>query len=251
VSIRSLRVFCVTAIAVFAPLSNVALADTVTYLFTMNTSSENGTTGFIDMQFSELSFPPGPGVYNTNATATVSNFQTDGTLAVEDPYTTPAPAGGNLASGDVTGTLTNPVVFTVDGDGATNDYEQQITFGNQLSFDLTLEGQGVTTPICPGTAGSECSFPDFILDFLNSGETGFLFSNDPSGSTPSGWVIGGVNVNADTSTSPFTNPGPDNGSSFLTISAVSSVPEPSQFLVLTGAFIGIVAFACRRSRIAV
>jgi hypothetical protein len=233
-------------VAVLTLFANAALASTITYYFTMNTSSLSGTAGIIDMQFSEQEYGSGGGTtaYNTDATATVSDFQTDGTLVAEDPYTTPYPGSlGFLASGDVTGTLTGPVVFTADGDGAVNDYAQQLTFGNQLSFQLILSGQGVTTPICPNTGDVVCSSPAFVLDFLDSTGSSFLFSNDPSGSTPTGWIVGGVNVNLNTSTTPFTNLGPGNGPSDLT---VSSVPEPGTLPMLATGLAALFAFARRR-----
>ena len=238
--------FVAASFAVLALFSNAAHANSITYLFTMNTSSlmNNTDTDFIDMQFSEATFT-GPGAYNTNATATLSNFQTDGTLVNEDPYTTSSPFGGFLAFGDVTGTLTNPVVFTADGDGATNDYSQQITFGSVISFDLTLSGQGVTTPICPGTGGTECALPEFILDFIDATTSSFLFTNDPTGSTPTGWIIGGVNVNIDTTTTPFLNPGPSDSPSELTI---TMAPEPRETAIVAAAFIGMAALARRKLR---
>jgi len=225
--------------------SNSARADSITYMFTMNTSSQMNNTDvdFIDMQFSGGGLT-GPGAYNTTDVATVSNFQTDGTLGGEDPYTTPFPFGGFEASGEVTGTLTNPVVFSVTGDGATNDYSQQITFGDQLSFELTISGQGVTTPICPGTSGTQCSFPGFLLDFIDTTNGTFLFSNDPSGTSPdSEWIVGGVNVNMDTTTTSYVNPGPGNSTSDLTITAV---PEPRGTLVLVVAFIAMAGLMRRR-----
>jgi hypothetical protein len=218
------------------------LADSVTYQFTMDTSSLSGTGGFIDMQFSESGFT-GPGAYNTDATATVSNFQTDGSLVSEDPYTTTVPFGSPLAFGDLTGILPSSVVFTADGDGSTNDYTQGITFGSQLSFDLTLAGQGVTTPICPGTGGTSCSAPGFFIDFFDSTGSTFLFSNDPTG-TGTGWVIGGVDVNLDTTTTPFLNPGPNGGPSDLTI---TPVPEPSALLILASGLIVMLAVSRRRT----
>ena len=201
--------------------SHAAFADSATYVFTMNTNSLSGTYGYLDMQFSG-GVPNPPNVYAPTATATVSNFSTGGTLNLTDP--------NNQVLGDVTGLLPASIAFNVTGDGDLNDYFEGLTFGNQISFDLTLSGPGVTAPVCPGTGGTTCELPGpFIIDFLNSGQNGFLFTNDPTGSTPSGWVIGGVNVNVDASTTPFTNPGPGDGPSDL---AITPVPEPSAWLLL-------------------
>jgi hypothetical protein len=220
---------------------HTAFADSVTYYFIMNTSSLSGSSGYIDMQFSEALLGGGGGMtaYNTYATATVSNFQTDGSLD----------AASLLTMGDVTGALNQPVTFLANGDGAFNDYYQGITFGNQLSFALTLAGQGVTTPICPiNQSGAECNAPSFILDFLDSSQSTFLFTNDPSGLTYSGWIVGGVDVNLDATTTPYTNPGPGNAPSDLSINS-NSVPEPSAWLLLGSGFIGVFLIARRVRRL--
>ena len=219
---------------------HTAFADSVTYYFIMNTSSLSGSPGYIEMQFSEALLGSGGGMtaYNTYATATVSNFQTNGSLD----------AASLSTMGDVTGALNQPVTFLANGDGKFNDYYQGITFGSQLSFALTLAGQGVTTPICPiNQSGAECNAPEFILDFLDSSNT-FLFTNDPSGSTPNGWKVGGVAVNLDATTTPYTNPGPGNAPSDLSINS-NSVPEPSAWLLLGSGFIGVFLIARRARRL--
>jgi len=232
-----------------------ALSNSVTYAFTMDTSSALGTSAYIDMQFSEAAAASGGGVtaYNTTATATVSNFQmVGGTLGNEDPYTTPSPYGGYEAYGDTAGTLRNAVVFSVTGDGSTNEYSQGITFGAALSFDVTFSGQGVTTPICPvNQGGTDCSFPGFLLDFYDANGT-FYFTNDPTGSTASGWVVGGVSINPDTTTTPYTNPGPGGGPSDLIIAQVptmpnAAAPEPATGLLMSGG-LAVLAIVSRKRR---
>jgi len=223
-------------VAALALFSSTAFASTITYTFTMNTSSLSGTDGFIDMQFSEGSSASG------TTLAVVSDFQTDGTLVVEDPYTTLFPGGVSLlATGNVSGTLAQPVTFTADGSAPINEYTQELTFGNQLSFLVTLSGQGLTSPTC--LAGPPYCY-QFVLDFLNSTGTGFLFTNDPTGSTPTGWIAGGVNVNNNASTTLFINPGPSNGPSDLTIT--SSVPEPATWWMLAGGLLGMIGLRRRR-----
>ncbi len=227
-------------------------ASSITYQFTMNTSSLEGSTGYLDLQFSEQGVVAGAGqtAYNTTATATIQNFSTDGVLTAENPYSTPNPFGGVDAYGDVSGTLPGNVIFSAQGDGSTNEYSQPIVFGNTLSFDVLFAGQGVTTPICPtDEAGAVCSVPSFFLDFYDTNGN-FLFTGDPQGAGSS-WVIGGVNLNYDTTTTSFTNPGPNGGSSLLAItqSATPTVtPEPSSWL-LTGSgllFIAVSLWTARR-----
>lgn len=227
-------------------------ASPITYHFTMNTSSLNGSSGYLDLQFSEPAVVAGPGqtAYNTTATATVQNFSTDGTLVSEDPYSSSNPFGGYDAYGDVSGTLPNNVTFSVQGDGSTNEYSQPITFGNTLSFDALFAGQGVTTPICPvDTPGAVCSQPTFLLDFYDANGN-FLFTGDPQGSGTA-WVIGGVNLNSDTSTSSFTNPGPNGVAPLVTIaeSAPSAVtPEPAAWLLSASGLVAIGLLQYKRRR---
>jgi hypothetical protein len=208
-----------------------AFADT--YNVTVNSSSINGTSGWIDLQFSEPGVTPGPGIYSELADATVSNFSTDGTLLSSlDSMSSPQ------VFGDVTGALPGDVAFSALDDGATNEYTQAMTFGNTISFTLDITGQAISSPSCPGTSGTDCSLPGFVLDFLNSDQSGYLLTNDPTGSTPTGWVTGGVNVNEDGTTTSYVNPGPDGGAADVTFSAVAA-PEPSSLLMLSLGLLGL------------
>jgi len=223
-------------------------ADTELF-FTMNTSSVQGTDAFIDFQFSELVGTSGMGVtaYNSTGAATVNSFFVNGgSLVSEDPYTT-SNALGPLTSGDVTGTLPGDVTLSVLADGATNYYDQELILGSSITFTLILAGQDVTTPICPGTGGTTCSLPSFIVDLYTSPGGMFLLTNDPTGSTPYGWIAGGVNVNADTSLSTFTNPDPSGGPS---LTDITSTPEPQgAAMMLVGAFAMLVCFNRRIRRL--
>lgn len=230
----------VSLLVVLFALCNVAKADPVTYLFNMNTSTLKGSSGYLDMQFGAPGGISGGGsiAYNTTAEATVSGFTTDGTLVSENPYTTVNPLGGTDAYGHITGTLPGNVVFSDIGDGLTNEYSQPMVYGSELSFYLTLSGQGVTTQICPVTGGTSCSLPGFILDFFTaSGE--YQFTNDPYNLTGDQWVIGGVNLNQDTSTTPFLNPAAGGGPSDLTITQVAATPEPSGLVLVSTGLAGV------------
>ncbi len=121
----------VAALIVFAASSAFA---SLTYNETVNTSSISGDTGYLYFDFvNPYGGQPG--------TATVSNFVTDGTLGLVDTTDTLNPASGTLSPG--------PLVFvngpTVNGLAGT-DYEQAITFGNSLSFQLVFNGLAVTAP---------------------------------------------------------------------------------------------------------
>jgi hypothetical protein len=123
----------VMAAVIFAASS--AFAD-YSYLVTVNTSSlvSSNPTGYLYMDFMPGTIAP------SAATATVSNFTTDGTLGTQD-FT-------NLYNGSaVTGTLASSVVFA--NTNQNNDYNQAITFGNSLSFDVLVHG---TTSALPDAA---------------------------------------------------------------------------------------------------
>jgi len=113
----------------------------VNYFVTVNTSSVNGTAGFLDFQFN-------PGNATTQqATAVISNF-VGGTPGV--PTT----------SGNVTGSLPATVTLCSSGgagcttNSALNELFQGFTYGNSFSFLLTLSGPAISTPNGTATAGS-------------------------------------------------------------------------------------------------
>lgn len=233
----ALRVAALIGTALFPAC---ALADSVGYHFTLDTSSIQGTSGYLDMQFWAWAAVSGGGgtAYNTTASAVVSDFNTNGLLGSEDPYTATF-YGSPEAFGDISGTLPGGVTFSVLGDGATNDYSQQLTFGTNLSFDLTLSGQGVTTPLCPvNQGGAVCTFPDFELDLYDANGN-YLLTNSASG------VVGGIQLNADATTTPFLNPAADGGPSALDVTPLAATPEPSSLLLMGS---GIIILFVARSR---
>jgi hypothetical protein len=189
-----------------------AQAGTISYYATVDTSSQSGQYGYIDLQFN-------PSVLSTEAaTATVFTFSTDGVLNPADPL--------NGTVGDVTGTLRASVVLA--NTFSTNEYTEGMQFGGTISFFLNFDGPALDAP--DGRGGGT-----FVLDFLDI--TGnFLFTSDPSGSTAFSWTTGYINVNGDGSTSVITPPGPSNGPSVATFTAV---PEPSAALLVLPALFAL------------
>jgi|SRR5208283_2628405 len=126
-----------------------AFAD-FSYDFSVNTSSINGTAGYIDLQFN-------PGISSTgSASATITNFTSDATL------------GAVTLTGGATGALPGTVTINNSSTSGYNDYLQALTFGNTINFVVDLSGAGVT--------GNS-----FAISFLNSAQTASLLTNDPSG----------------------------------------------------------------------
>ena len=67
-----------------------------------------------------------------------------------------------MISGDVTGTLASSL--TLNNGTAFNDYFIPFTFGNTLSFLVTLGGPAVDAPDNTSTSGSTFSFSMFAGD---------------------------------------------------------------------------------------
>ena len=192
-------------------LATAAQAAPITYLVTANTSTVSGQAGFIDLQFN-------PGVASQGATASISNFATDGTL--------------NAASVQLTGGAAGllPGLVTLQNSGALNDYFEGIAFGVSISFDLTLNGPALSAPNGTATSGST-----FALSFFDASAVTALLTTDPNG------FAGLVDVNLDGSTTPTTFPATANGDPAVTF-VVASVPEPSTLLLLAGGLLGAAAW---------
>jgi hypothetical protein len=182
------------------------------YSVSVNTSSQFGQTGFIDIQFN-----PGD---NTSqfATLAITGF-TGGALEPGVPLPTGAPTG------DVSGLLPGTVLF--DNGQTTSEYTEGIIFGNSLSFMATFGGPGIHTP--NGSTGSL-----FQLDFLNQNGSSFLFTADPAGNNPFDFNVATIELNSNGSTTPTTYP--DTGG--FSDATVTSIPEPATFLLL------VTALAC-------
>lgn len=135
---------------------SAALADPITYEVTVDTSSIAGTAGSLDFNFN-----PGP-LATESANVQILNFTSDGTLAGNCP----------CGTGDVSGQL--PSTLTFDNGTAFNDYFDDFTFGTNISFDVSLYGDALSSPDEGAyTSGSAFAFsmfadPDGTIPTLTS-----------------------------------------------------------------------------------
>jgi hypothetical protein len=207
--------------AASAPTS--AFASAITYSISVNTSSQSGQAGYIDIQFD-------PGDSSSQfATLNLTDFSTNGVLNPAAP--------GNLTTGDVSGGL--PGLLTLDNGQTVDEYTEGMVFGTTLSATLTFDGPAIESP-----NGSSASL--FSLDFLNSNESAFLFTSDPTGATAFGFNVATISVNPDGSTTPTTYPDVG-GLSDATLTQAPSSPEPSTFL-LFGSFLAVLGLRVARRR---
>jgi len=206
-------------IAAFTP--TFARAD-VMYSITVNTSSQSGETGFIDIQLN-------PGDNTSQAVTLAITGYSGGTL---QPTLTP-PTGAPF--GDVTGTL--PGSLLLDNGQTTNEFTEGIAFGNSISFLAAFSGPALDSP--DGSSGSL-----FQVDFLNANGSAFLFTADPEGNNPFDFNVATIAINSDGSTTPTTYPDA-NGNLDGTVTAT---PEPSPLLTLGGVLAGLCWSVFRRAR---
>lgn len=190
-----------------------AQAASLTYQVHVDTTSLSGTQGYLDLQFN-----PG-GLDALAATASVTSF---------NPYDSTLIPPAAL-TGDVSGEL--PADVTLGNSGGFNDYFQELTFGSQLSFVLTLTGDALSPASTPlsGTAFS-------LLLFAADGFTPLL-TVDPDGRLASLQIgpTGAVSVE--------TFAVAQGGVRAATVTAAAAVPEPSMLLLMAG---GAAAMALRR-----
>ena len=118
-------------------ITSPAWADT--WYVTVDTSTLNGQTGWLDFQFNagDASAPA--------ATATLAAFNSDGWLL-----------SSATPTGDVTGSLASTLVL--GNSQSFNDWLQGVTFGSVLSFSINLD-----TPI-PNTSGVGTAFSLSLYD---------------------------------------------------------------------------------------
>ncbi len=183
------------ALLLFAGASSLGAA--VVYTIGVNTSALNGQQGFVDLQFN-------PGNTDVDlATATISNFISNGVLA-----------GTAMQSGDINpANAVLPASFSFINDQFGDDLFQGITFGNSLSFTLTLSGNAVSSPNPANHSGTT-----FAFSLYDSTGTMPLLTSGADG------AVAEVNVgpNGTLSTQTFTTA--TNGPPAATI---TSTPEPA------------------------
>jgi len=187
-----------------------AHADTVSYLVTVNTSSQAGNGGYMDLTLATGTLGA------QDITATVTGFN-GATLNPADP---------NNETIGTTGLLPGPLSFD---NQVSNDYFEAMTFGNQLSFLVTLSGDGVNL----GGGSTSDSGTSFLVTFFDPSISSFLFSNAADG------VAAEIDVAAEGTVTTSAQPG----------STVAATPEPAtlSLLGMGGVLVGI---ARRRMRAA-
>jgi hypothetical protein len=209
----------ISLLAVCGLTEPAAFAD-IQYVVTVDTSSQSGNGGYIDLQFDPSSFTTQP------ANADVTNFSTDGTLDIfgDNPF--------DGMSGDVSGTLPGTVSF--DNGTSTNEYTQGMTFGTTISFNVDLSGPAIDLP--NGEGGGS-----FFLTFYDpSGNA--LLTNNPNGPAFE------VDINGDGSTTATAFANASGGATVVTSAGpteVTPTPEPSMVLLLAGGLAAMAAFRRR------
>jgi hypothetical protein len=139
----------------------------------------------------------------------------------------------NTTDGAVTGSLL-PGPLAINNTAALNDLLENITFGDTLSFTLTLSGPAVTFPdsALPGSS--------FALSLYDANFNPLL-TTDPAGTLVT------VDLNPDGSTSAFNFPSDTSGGAPAgdAVLQSSTVPEPASFLLLA---CGVVCLGAYRMR---
>jgi hypothetical protein len=156
---RSTRAFrlgaltaAIAACLVIGVQSN-ARADSI-YDVSINTASLAGTGSTLTFDFIS-----GGGAQSNSAT--ISDFATDGTLV-----------SGGVNSGFVSGAL--PGTVTLTNGAFFNEYQQGISLGSTISFQVDL------TANAPSTGSLPDAFSLFLLD--STASTSLITTNDPTGS---------------------------------------------------------------------
>jgi hypothetical protein len=181
-----------------------AAANSMLFLVTVNTSTVIGTSGFLDFQFN-----PGDST-SQPAVATMSNFNTGGGMLLFNPN--PPQIIGDVSGGPLPG----PLAFTNDA-FLLNEVFQPFTFGNFVSFVLTLSGPALSNPDRIAKAGSS-----FGVSLFDQAQNAILTNN-------SFGFAGTVDVNLDGTTTATSFPTGSGGPSVVTFQAL---PEPGTMLLL-------------------
>lgn len=200
----------ISLLALCGLMTPAAFADpaSVQYQVTVDTTSQLLNNGYIEFQFNNGPFTTQP------ANADVANFMTDGVLI-------PPGTNTNESSGMLPGTV------TLDNSTSFDDYIEEMTFGTTIAFTLDLYGPAISNP--NGDGGGS-----FILDFLNSDQSAYLFTNNPDGAAFE------VDINGDGTTTATSY------SSDVTFTGPTFVPEPSSLMLLSGGLVALAYMALRR-----
>jgi hypothetical protein len=114
-------------VLLLSALSFPALADSVTYQFMVDTSTQNANYGYIDLQLNPGTITP---IGQVNAT--IFDF-TGATLD----------ASSIALTGNASGSLVS--VANLNNGTSYNDYFEGLTFGSLITLDVELSGTGVST----------------------------------------------------------------------------------------------------------
>ena len=169
------------------------------YLVNVNTSSVNGSSGYLDFQFN-----PG-GLDSQSANVTITGF-TGGVLG-----------GAPVVAGNVTGTLPGTVWFV--NNQPYNDYFQDFTYGNAFSFIVSLAGPALESP-----NGTSATSSTFLVGLYDNSQIPIL-TTDFSGS------VGAIDINLDGTTTSTSFPMSEGSGSVVTFDELT-VPEPCTLLLL-------------------
>ena len=196
--------------ALLAAVSSVpAIADSVTFQYTVDTTSQSGSYGYVDFQLN----------VGSSATAAQPVFANvfDFSGAVPNPSD-----GNNDETGTATGSLPDSLSFAAAP--GFNDYFEGITFGTEVSFYVTLDGSGVSLT-GNGADATDATFGVFFYDStINT-----LFTVDPDTG-----AAGEVDIQA-------------NGVP-VTTGDLTPVPEPASLNYLLCAIVAGLFMALRRER---
>jgi hypothetical protein len=181
--------------------SATAMAGSVTFDVSIDTSSVSGTGGGIYLSFF-------PGLNSDPASVSISGFSPADGLA----------GGPAFTDGGVTGTLdTNDLSFT-NYLFSLNDYGENVTFGSTLDLEATFQLPDTLT----GDAGSELDIQLTEFDLATP-----ILTSDPSGNI--------AEISYDQNGNFTANP----TSGDVTITQVGAAPEPATFLIAGCALIGL------------